>query len=1205
MRNIFTLLLLCCATFAAAQDSILARIIFIGDAGEMDKQQKAAIRHAAGNIIPGKTTVMYLGDNIYPRGMGLPESKEAEATQEILRSQYQPMSEKGAPVYFIPGNHDWDRMGPKGLEKIKQSWAFLNQQNDSLFRQIPANGCPDPVAIPVSDSVVIIAMDSEWWLFPFDKSNPEAECNCVSSRDVIASLQELFYENRYKTILLAAHHPFQSYGTHGGYFSWKDHLFPLTTLNPNLYIPLPVIGSIYPFYRKTFTNPEDVRHPLYQEMIKNVDNVFKDFPNLIHVAGHEHGLQLINNPRTGQIQVVSGGGAKQNYTIKGRNSLFGVQQQGYVSVDVLQGNRLHVTFYTYENGAVDAAYEYEWEAKPYKVLEENSYGKVTEDSLTVAAHPQYVHGSKWYMGFMGKNYRKEWATNVKLPVFRASTLKGGLYPEQLGGGFQSTSLRLKDSKGKEYTFRTLEKKPDLVVPLAFQGTFVREVLDDATSAQHPYSALVVPPVAEAVGVPHATPVAGVVVPDKNLTQYQKLLEGKVVLLEEREPLGKSDNFIKALKNLQADNDNIYDAQNFLKARMLDVLFADWDRHGDQWRFHNQNKKGESKNYIAIPRDRDMVFNLTEGVLPTVMKRLIIMPHVVGFNDDVRKGAKYYLYKSSFLNAHPASQFSYEDYMRTAQEVKATLTDSVLEAAVNALPQEIAAIRNDKLLHDLKARRDYLPEAMESYYHFSNRIVDIHTSHKNEYILVQDVPDSNAVNITIQKLSNKGNLKDTLMSKTYPHSITKEIRLYIGKGDDSVVVNNHSAATRFRIIGGKGHKAYNILHSRKNIRLYDREEEHYYGQTEKLKTYLKDDSAHTAFVPVNLYNTYLPLLTAGYNIDDGILFGGGVRYTAQRGFRKTPYASQHQLTALYAFSTGAFNIKYAGEWLKTIGNADFTLNLNIKAPDNTQNFFGMGNETPFHKTGNYKRYYRARFNLINVMPALRWQAPKGTTFTIGPALQYYRFDADDNVGRFIETPFAVGSYDSLTFQQQKIHVGFRSHLTVDRRNNQLLPTLGSYIHVQVAGFAGVNKYSQSFLQVQPEIALYKNLNYNNTVVIADRIGGGVTVGKTAFYQSLFLGGQGNLLGYRQYRFAGMHMLYNNLELRVAFSNFGNYILKGQFGVAAFHDIGRVWQTGEKSAKWHNGIGAGIYFAPAYLAVFRFNMSYSEEGWYPTFTVGLRF
>lgn len=62
-------------------DSVITRMILIGDAGEMDLQQGGVIGHAVEYVLKGKTTVFYLGDNIYPRGMGLPGSKEEQETK--------------------------------------------------------------------------------------------------------------------------------------------------------------------------------------------------------------------------------------------------------------------------------------------------------------------------------------------------------------------------------------------------------------------------------------------------------------------------------------------------------------------------------------------------------------------------------------------------------------------------------------------------------------------------------------------------------------------------------------------------------------------------------------------------------------------------------------------------------------------------------------------------------------------------------------------------------------------------------------------------------------------------------------------------------------------------------------------------------------------------------------------------------------------
>ena len=85
-----------------AQDSISKRIIFIGDAGEIDKEQQAILPAASNLILKDRTTVIYLGDNIYPKGMGLPGSRDQEETKLILQSQYKPMRSNGASAYFIP-----------------------------------------------------------------------------------------------------------------------------------------------------------------------------------------------------------------------------------------------------------------------------------------------------------------------------------------------------------------------------------------------------------------------------------------------------------------------------------------------------------------------------------------------------------------------------------------------------------------------------------------------------------------------------------------------------------------------------------------------------------------------------------------------------------------------------------------------------------------------------------------------------------------------------------------------------------------------------------------------------------------------------------------------------------------------------------------------------------------------------------------------
>ncbi|MCH5597534.1 metallophosphoesterase [Niabella ginsengisoli] len=240
-----------CSIAAWAQPKVAQRIILIGDAGEINHQQTTVVPDAAGKVLPNITTVFYLGDNIYPRGMGLPGTEDAIKGRDILQSQFEPFRAKETPVYFLPGNHDWDRMGKRGLEKIKAQSAFINGRNDPGLKMIPADGCPDPIAIPIGREAVVIAYDSEWWLFQHNKENKDTDCDCDTESDILDKLAALFLQNKDKLIFLASHHPFRSYGVHGGKYTWKDHLFPFTAINKNAYVPLPGLGSLYPLLRKS------------------------------------------------------------------------------------------------------------------------------------------------------------------------------------------------------------------------------------------------------------------------------------------------------------------------------------------------------------------------------------------------------------------------------------------------------------------------------------------------------------------------------------------------------------------------------------------------------------------------------------------------------------------------------------------------------------------------------------------------------------------------------------------------------------------------------------------------------------------------------------------------------------------------------------------------------------------------------------------
>jgi hypothetical protein len=698
-------------------------------------------------------------------------------------------------------------------------------------------------------------------------------------------------------------------------------------------------------------------------------------------------------------------------------------------------------------------------------------------------------------------------------------------------------------------------------------------------------------------------VIGVISSDTSLGMYNRVFANMVVLLEEREPLGKSDNSAKMKKNLLKDNENRLNGKEMLRARMLDMLLGDWDRHEDQWRWFDEDK-GKDKKYLAVPRDRDQVFHINQGLIPSLASKEYVLPTIRNFDAELSH-SKWLLFKTGFVNAYPEMQFSHAEWMKEAEKFREAVTDSVLETGLKRLPQSVYLLDHDDLLQKLRSRRERLPAAMDHYYRFIQKVADIRLSNQSELVRI-DSDSAGSLQVRVSRINKEGVVRNELMNKSFDPQLTKELRVYLGNGNDSVIINSGHSPVKLRIIGGNGPKSYQFGPAGKKISLYDRENgSAYSGDLSRVIKYIHNDSANTAFEPVNLNNILMPLVTAGLNIDDGFILGAGFRFTKQEGFRKYPYASRQQLLVSHSFSTSAYRISYHGEWIRLLGNADLDIHALVRAPDNTMNFFGRGNETVYDKTGDYKKYYRTRFAAYQADPALRWRWGRGSSVSIGPSLYFYRYDEDDNKGRFINNTDQIGSYDSLTIDKNKLHLGLATEYVQDKRNNIIIPQWGSYIRIRVQAYRGIGAYSASFGQLIPEVRVYKSLNAGSTIVLADRLGGTLSVGKTAFYQSAFIGGEGTLLGYRQFRFAGQHAAFNNFELRMKLADLANYIVAGQFGITGFWDIGRVWEIHDNSGKWHQGTGGGIYFAPASAFVLNFVMAYSPEGWYPYFTLGFRF
>ena len=1193
-------------TVRAQSDSLSQRIILIGDAGEQKNNIHPELEFIKKSFpLDKKTTIIFLGDNIYPQGLPSHYASNYAEKKQVLDSQINVVNGKQATVYFIAGNHDWMQGRKGGYQQVLNQYRYITSLNRPNVHYVPADVCPGPQEIAISDKVTLVVIDSQWWLHKFDKPTIRSGCENNTEAELLSSLQEIVNRNEDKLLIFAAHHPFITFGRHGGYYNLKQHIFPFTDLKPKLYIPLPVLGSIYPIARGVFGNIQDTKHPIYKNFSRGVDSILSTHPNCIRVAGHEHNLQLIKEGKN--YYVVSGAGAKQSEITKDDRLIYSSTKNGFATIDVIKNDNVYVKFFSSENDtATNAMFT---QALP--PIDSSGLTKkiikppVFPDSVKVVAAPYYKAGKfkKW---LLGANYRNEWTEPVKVRVFDIGKELGGLKVTKKGGGMQTKSLQLEDKNGKEYALRSVEKFPDATLPEEFRQTVIKDAVVDGISASYPFAALSIPLLSRATGVPYAIPKLVYIPDDPRLGYYQKEFANKLAIFEEREPYryGENKSTEKILEKLREDNDDKIDQQLVLKARLLDMFIMDFDRHEDQWRW-NTKDTGKGKVYYPLPRDRDQAFFVNMGKIPKIIRKPWRLPKFQGFREKAIN-INTFNFNARFFDRTFLNAMTQADWEKKADTVISQMTDSIIEAALKKQPPEIFAYSGPQIIETLKKRRQYLKDEAIQYYKFLAKEVEVTGTDKKETFEVVN-NDDGSVDVRMHKINDKGEREKILYERKFIPEDTREIRLFGFNNEDSFyITGSDKRKIKIRLLGGEDKDIYiNETNSpRKQTVTYD-----YKGDSDRYQGVMKNEI--TEDPSVNMYsirNFHYDILQPkkyfAYNRDDGLFVGLGLKYTTH-GFRKDPFRMQHEIRGVVSMLTKAWRFRYDMERTDAIGGTDLLLHADVRAPNNTINYFGKGNNT-LNKIddGRGPQYYRTRFFHADLALLLRREVFPDIDLYYGPTFQFYSVDSNENKDRVILNHEDIG-LDTSNFFRKKSFGGLGAGLVIDNRNDVNYPTRGVFWTTKLGMYRGLTSYTSNFSQFSSDLSVYISSNAPPRMVVAVRFGTAFNFGKYEFYQSQFLSGLENLRGYRKNRFAGDRMMYNNIDVRIRLKNYQGYLFTGSYGFLLFHDIGRVWVKGENSGRWHNGYGGGLWISPANIMVFTASMMHSKEGWLPLVSLGFQF
>lgn len=1148
-------------------------------------------------------TLLFLGDNIYPSGMPLDKaSNQRKIAEQKLTFQLEIAKKFKGKTVFIPGNHDWYN----GIEGLEEQAKFASDYLNDKKAFLPRKSCGIE-RLKINNEVVLIVIDSQWFLEDWDKyPTLNDDCDIKTKEDFFDEIVSLLNKHQNQTIILALHHPLYSNSSHGGQlFSLNQHLYPIGN------VPLPIVGSVLNFFRKTIGIPQDLQSAPYRELANRIKIEITHRNNVVVVSGHEHTLQYIEKENIKQI--ISGSASKTDKARAVNPNDFSYGKNGYAVLDVYKDLSAKVNFYGIENNQEVLLFSKEVLRPESIQTDENQFAENFAPTIKSSIYDKKMTDkSKLHKFLFGELYRDYYGREFEVSSVLLDTLYGGLKPLRAGGGMQSNSLRLTDKDGKEYTMRSLKKNTtrffqsmytDQYVVDDFEDTGASDFLYDFFTSANPFYPFIIQHLAKPIGVNHTQPQLFYVPKQTALGKYNDKYGNELYMIEERpmsehsqaDNFGNADDIISTsdlMLALQKNEKSKIDEEAYIRARLFDVILGDWDRHQDQWRWA-EHQYDNFSIFRPIPRDRDQVFAKFDGVLMSYLLQIPATKHIQNFHKkDInlkwlnRSG---YVLDLTFLN-----QADKQMWLEQAQHIQQRLTDEVIENAFAQLPKELQDETSDDIIKKVKERRNQLDKWAVERYEFLQRVVVLTgTDKKERFEIIRN--ENGKTDISIYRI--KKTEEELIHQKKYSKDLTKEIWIY-GLDDDDIfeVKGNGTKNIKILLIGGQNNDTYKIENGR-NLIVYDYKTKNSTIESDgKAKIRLTDNyNINNYDYTKPKYNAFFVAPNIGYNPDDGVKLGANFSYEVN-GFKREPFSQKHNFSGMYYFATSGFELGYKGMFKNAILNWDFALNVSFTSPNFSINYFGFGNQSinPDDITG--MDYNRVRMQIFSVNPEIFKAGRYGSKITFGT--KFERIKVENTFGRFVwdSNSLLTDVFESKYFGSASLGYAYNNY------DNKAFPTLGFTFLAKTSWHLNLENTNQNFASLESHIGFTHKLTPSGKLVLSTLAEGKVIFNDHfEFYQGAFIGGNNGLRGFRNERFLGRNSFYHTSDIRLEIGSAKGFI-PIKYGISTGYDYGRVWLSEERSNRWHHSYGGGLWLNAAELTSLYVNFFHSEDANRFTFGIG---
>ena len=798
------------------------------------------------------------------------------------------------------------------------------------------------------------------------------------------------------------------------------------------------------------------------------------------------------------------------------------------------------------------------------------------DSVTTIAAKGFAAGS-FYRKLFGDNYRDLWTLPIRVPVLHIGQFDGGITPVKLGGGNQTQSLRFVAADSTEYVFRPIYKA-GIRLPEDFKGTVVWRFFRDAGSASHPAGNVAANPLMESEKIlnPHSRLVF--MPDDEKLGEFRKEFAGVLGSFEQFPSVPKegrayagADKIIDAKDLLDAinkDPSTQVDTRKLLKARLLDLLIGDNDRHADQWKWARFSKDGV---FEPIARDRDKVFVSYEGLVFDLARKVV--PALSKFDSTYSDPSALFENATQF-DERMLGGLDKTVWESTARELQREVTNDLIDRTIAGMPREYAA-RSADIAAKLRARRDHLPEAAMKYYSELFALAEVHATDTADVATFTRRPDG-SVDLSIRLGNNP-----PWFNRHYDPADTHEIRLYMHDGDDSAVINGSAASSiPLRVIGGNGKNRLvdqSTVGGRNNVaRLYD--QGHVKGVKYGRDTVLERVSYADA---LNHYYNRRPMVHAygglvlppqkEYGSSFGPVLGlktghglgivpriGIARYSY--GFRKVPYASMIEADVGYSTGTGGWKLDLNGD--KRFESSDLHLPaMAMMSQIEVTQFRGFGNAV----TDNDDPFFDVSQTQWKFRPGVGFTFAPGSDVSVGPVIRHTTTDSTSD--NFISTdrPYGFG-----TFSQAGVQLALK--FDSRPRPDTLKPRVA--VDFAASAYPGIWDARTAYESLEGTATGFVTIPVLTKPVIALRGGGKKLYGSFPYFDAAFIGGGSSFRTEHRQRYAGDASLFGSAELRVPVIRFPT-LVPTDVGILGFTDAARVYVDGESPGGWHTAAGGGFW------------------------------